>query len=54
MHIMIVLFNFIRYLAPPRQVGGSDPRDALGRHPSAGPRRWRPAGGPGWQEPNWI
>jgi hypothetical protein len=30
----------------PRQVGGRDPRDALGRHPSAGPRRWPPAGGP--------
>jgi hypothetical protein len=34
------------YLAPPRQVGGCAPRDALGRHPSAVPRRWRPAGGP--------
>ena len=34
------------YLAPPRQVGGFVPRGALGRHPSAGPRRWRPAGGP--------
>jgi hypothetical protein len=33
------------YLAPPRQVGGFVPRDALGRHPSADPRRWRPAGG---------
>jgi hypothetical protein len=33
------------YLAPPRQVGGFAPRDALGRqHPSAGP--WRTAGGP--------
>jgi hypothetical protein len=31
------------YLAPPRQVGGFAPRDALGRHPSAGP--CRPAGG---------
>lgn len=34
------------YLAPPRQVRGFAPRDALGRHPSAGPRRWRTAGGP--------
>jgi hypothetical protein len=35
------------YLAPLRQVGGFAPRDALGRHPSADPRRWRrPAGGP--------
>ena len=34
------------YPAPPRQVGGFPPRDALGRHPSAGPRRWRTAGGP--------
>jgi hypothetical protein len=34
------------HLAPPRQVGGFAPRDALGRHLPAGPRRWRPAGGP--------
>jgi hypothetical protein len=34
------------YLAPPRQVGESGPRDALGRRPSADPRRWRTAGGP--------
>jgi hypothetical protein len=34
------------YLAPPRQVGGRSPRDALGRYPPADPRRWRPAGGP--------
>ena len=34
------------YLTPPRQVGGRAPRGALGRHPSAGPRRWRAAGGP--------
>jgi hypothetical protein len=34
------------YLAPPRQVGGFAPRDALGRGPSADPRGWRPAGGP--------
>ena len=34
------------YLAPPRQVRGFAPRDALGRHPSAGPRRWRTAVGP--------
>ena len=34
------------YLAPPRRVGGFVPRYALGRHPSAGPRRWRTAGGP--------
>jgi hypothetical protein len=34
------------YLAPPRQVGGRAPRDALGRRPSADPRRWRTAGGP--------
>jgi hypothetical protein len=38
------------YLAPPRgtprQVGGFAPRDALGRHPSADPRRWRTTGGP--------
>ena len=34
------------YLAPPRQVGGFVPRDALGRNPSADPRRWRTAGGP--------
>jgi hypothetical protein len=34
------------YLAPPRQVGGFVPRDALGRRPSADPRRWRTAGGP--------
>jgi hypothetical protein len=33
-------------LAPPRQVGGFVPWDALGRHPSADPRRWRPASGP--------
>ena len=45
------------YLAPPRQVGGFTPRDALGRRPSADPRRWRPAGAPlagPWQEPNWV
>ena len=42
----LVLFIFIYYLAPPRQVGGRDPRAALDRHPSADPRRWRPAGGP--------
>jgi hypothetical protein len=34
------------YLAPPRQVGGFPPRDALGRHPYAGPSRWLTAGGP--------
>jgi hypothetical protein len=34
------------YLAPPRQHGGFVPRDELGRRPSAGPRRWRTAGGP--------
>jgi hypothetical protein len=35
------------YLArPPRQVGGFAPRDALGRHPPADPRRWRTASGP--------
>jgi hypothetical protein len=42
------------YLAPPRQpscLGGLSRGtylhgDALGRHPSADPRRWRPAGGP--------
>jgi len=34
------------YHTPPRQVGGFAPRDALGRHPSADPRRWRTAGGP--------
>jgi hypothetical protein len=34
------------YLAPPRQVGVCAPRDVLGRHPSADPRRWRTAGGP--------
>jgi hypothetical protein len=34
------------YLAEPRQVGGGSPRGALGRCPSADPRRWRPAGGP--------
>jgi hypothetical protein len=34
------------YVAPPRQVGGRAPRDALGRRPSADPRRWRLAGGP--------
>jgi hypothetical protein len=36
------------YLAPPHQVGGCAPRDALGWNPSAAdPRRWRrPAGGP--------
>jgi hypothetical protein len=34
------------YLGPPRQVGGRAPRDALGRHPPADPRRWRTAGGP--------
>jgi hypothetical protein len=32
------------YLAPPRQVGGFVPRDALGRHPSTDPRRWRTIG----------
>jgi hypothetical protein len=32
--------------APPHQVGGRVLRDALGRHPSVDPRRWRPAGGP--------
>jgi hypothetical protein len=42
----LVLFYFICYLAPPRRVGGRDPRDALGRHPSADPLRWRPASGP--------
>jgi hypothetical protein len=34
---------------PPRRAkwgGGLGPRGALGRHPSAGPRRWRPASGP--------
>jgi hypothetical protein len=34
------------YLGPPREVRGFAPRDALGRHPSADPRRWRTAGGP--------
>jgi hypothetical protein len=34
------------YLAPPHQVGGFAPRDALGRRPFADPRRWRTAGGP--------
>jgi hypothetical protein len=34
------------FLAPPRQVGGRGPRDALDRHPSDDPRRWCPAGGP--------
>jgi hypothetical protein len=34
------------YLAPPRQVGGFVLWDALGRRPSADPRRWRTAGGP--------
>jgi hypothetical protein len=33
-------------LAPPHQVGRRVLRDALGRHPSVDPRRWRPAGGP--------
>jgi hypothetical protein len=33
------------YHAPPRQVGGRAPQDALGRHVPADPRRWRPAGG---------
>jgi hypothetical protein len=41
-----VFFNFICYLAPPRQVGGRDPRGELGRRPPAEPRRWRPASGP--------
>jgi hypothetical protein len=27
------------------KLGGRAPRDAPGRHPSADPRRWRPAGG---------
>jgi hypothetical protein len=34
------------YLAPPRQVGGCAPPDALSRHPSPDRHRWRPAGGP--------
>jgi hypothetical protein len=42
----VSFFNFIYYLAPPRQVGGRAPRDALDRHPSEDPRRWRPASGP--------
>jgi hypothetical protein len=39
---------------PPRQVGGRAPRDALGRHPSADPRRraGAPPAGP-WQELKW-
>jgi hypothetical protein len=41
-----VFFICLFYLAPPRQVEGRDPRDALDRHPSADPRRWHPAGGP--------
>jgi hypothetical protein len=28
------------------KLGRRAPRDALGQHPSADPRRWRPAGGP--------
>jgi hypothetical protein len=40
------LFYFICYLAPPREVGGCGPRDALGRHPSDDPRRLRPVSGP--------
>jgi hypothetical protein len=49
-----VFFNFICYPTPPRQVGGRGPRGALDRHPSAGPRRWRPApasGGPWRRSP---
>jgi hypothetical protein len=37
-----------------RQVGEFAPRAALGQNPSADPRRWRPADGPVWQEPNWV
>jgi hypothetical protein len=32
--------------ATPSWLGGRSPRGAPGRHPSADPRRWRPAGGP--------
>jgi hypothetical protein len=39
------------YLAPPRQVGGCAPRDALDRRPSAD--AGAPPAGP-WQEPNWV
>jgi hypothetical protein len=47
--------RFIYYLlAPPRQVGGLGLRDALGWHPYADSRRWRPAGGAVAQEPNWV
>jgi hypothetical protein len=42
------------YLAPPRQVVGFGPWDALGRHP---PPKAPAAGAPPaglWQEPSWV
>ena len=44
------------YLAPPRQVGGVAPRDALGRvadTPPPAPAAVAPPSGP-WQETNWA
>jgi hypothetical protein len=40
-------FFFLFTTSPRRdKLGGVGPRDALGRHPPADPRRWRPASGP--------
>jgi hypothetical protein len=42
------------YLAPPHQVVGCAPRDALGRHrPPPTPADGAPPVAP-WQEPNWV
>jgi hypothetical protein len=45
---MGIAWGVYLFAIPPRRAkpGGRDPRDALGRHPSSDPRRWRPAGGP--------
>jgi hypothetical protein len=43
----LCLGDYLARPAAPSQVAGCAPRGALGRHPSADPRRWRrPAGGP--------
>jgi hypothetical protein len=43
----LMSFCVLVAISPRRaKLGGRDPRDALGRHTPADPRRWRPAGGP--------
>jgi hypothetical protein len=51
MHIMIVLFNFIRYLAPPRQVGGVTRGMRSAGTLLPGPAAGAPPAGPGGRSP---